>query len=51
MEHNEVQCKEILQEIGVLLRDEFIAVFEEQKGAIIMRLLSGKAYRITVSEA
>ena len=50
MNHNEAQSKEILQEIGILLRDELIATFEEQGDAIIMHFLNGKSYQITVSE-
>ncbi len=45
-----IEVRELLTEMKVALSDEFVAEITEEEGALVLRFVSGQAFRVKVEE-
>ena len=42
--------EELLEEVKVVLQDEFVAEIKEENGTLVMRFVNGQSFRLTLDE-
>ncbi len=47
---NRVSSENLLKEIAVLIKDEIIANYKEENGSLVMNLLNGQKFSVSVKE-
>ena len=44
------EAKKLFEEISLLVAENFVAIYEKKDGALIIRSVGGKAYRLSLEE-